>query len=175
MKIVNGKGKIGKNGKYIVSPLDRIESKKLIKVLFAEVESILTKKFGSVVFVDGEEKPKYNKTIEQANGYLFTPSISIDSQNFRTNRSAFINVDTGVNENGYGKNTIKRHFVISFELKGSVRLKFQKKWNKDSIIIKRYALADNMNDVLEEFKDFLANEYDNFFTGRMLKNLEQRR
>ena len=175
MKIINGHGKIGKDGKYIVSPLDRIESKKLIKTLFKEVESILTKKFGSVVLLKGKEKPEYNKFCKQSTGVIWTPLIAINSHNFLTNSNAFIHCSTGINENGYGKNTVKRDFVISFELKGMVRFKFQKKWDADSIIIKRYALADNMTDVLKEFEHFLANEYDNFFTGRMLKNLEQER
>ncbi len=174
MKIINGHGKIGKNGKYIVSPLDRKESKKHIKIMFEKVENILKEKFGKVIYSESQPKPYYWKTVEQAKGYLHTPSINIDSPNFRTNNQAFIHIDTGVNENGYNNEEVKRHFVISFELKGSIRYKYQKHWENDCVIIKKYILADNMVEALSEFENWLINNYDNFFTGRMQHNLSWR-
>lgn len=171
MILIDGKGKIGKDGKYIVSPHDRKISKRLIEVLFAQAQKILTNKFGSVIFLEGNEKPEYNKIIEQAGGCLFTPSIAINSPNFITNRQAFIHVDTGINVNGYNNKEFKRHYVISFELKGMVRYKYQKHWENDCTIIKKYVLADSLIDALAEFELWLTNEYDKFFVGRAKQNL----
>jgi len=169
--IINGTGKIGKDGKYIVSTHDRKISNRLIPLLFEETKRILTDKFGSVTLLEGEENPKYHHIVEQATGYLFTPPIAINSPNFITNRQAFIHVNTGINENGYNYTEVKRHYTISFELKGNVRYKFQKNWATDATIIKKYILADTLIDALAEFELWLTTEYDNFFTGRMKQNL----
>jgi hypothetical protein len=171
-KIINGHGSIDKvTGKYKVHPKDRIESKKIIKKMFADVERMLIEKFGKVNKMEGEETPKYNKFIEQATGYLFVPVQEFSGANFQsTNREAFIHIDTGVNENGYNNEEVKRHFVISFELKGKHRYKYQKRWENDCTIIKKYVLADNFEEVTAEFENWLKNSYDNFFTGRLLQN-----
>jgi len=173
MKIINGHGSIDKNGKYVTSPLDRVESKKIIKSMFAKVEKLLILKFGSVNFIEGKEKPEYDKFLESASVSIFTPSIHIDSKNFLTGRNAFIHVSTGINSSGYTKDVAKRHFVISFELNGKKRYKYGKSWN-DGTIIKKYVLADNEIDAISEFENWLSFEYDKFFTGRMLQNLSWR-
>ena len=177
-KIINGHGTIDKKtDKYIVHPKDRIESKKIIKKLFAEVKDILEAKFGKITVPDFDKKgnPEYVKSVEQASGYLFPPAVHIDSPNFRTGRKPFVYVKTGVCESGYTDKIVKRNFNISFELKGNVRYK-NYKWTKDrfndnGIIIKNFILADNYEDAIDEFTNWLSNEYDNFFTERMPQNL----
>ncbi len=175
MIIVNGHGSIKKGlfDKYVTSPLDRVESKKIINSMFKKVEELLILKFGSVNFIEGKEKPEYDKFLESASVNIFTPPIYIDSPNFLTGTGAFINVHTGINSSGYTKDIAKRHFVISFELKGKIRHKYQKNWN-DETIIKKYILADNELEAISKFENWLINEYGNFFTGRMLLNLTYR-
>lgn len=168
-RIVNGHGTIGKDGKYIVSPLDRKESSKLMKVLFAKVEKLLIEKFGSVVYYDERPKPYYWKLCEHAVGTLFTPPISINSKNFLTDGNAFISLEVGNCEAGYNDKEFKKHFNISFELSGQRRFKFEKRWD-GATIIKKFVLADNLDEAIAEFEQWLKNDYDKFFTGRMLQN-----
>lgn len=165
--IINGHGTIGTDGKYIISPLDRGESKTIIGKFYKAVAKIIADKFGSV---STYEEPNYNKMLEQAGAILLTPTITIQSPNFCTNKNVLVFVKTGINRNGYGENTVKRHFTISFDVDGIVRYKFQKKWEQGTIINK-YTLADNMQDCLDEFKSWLNNEYSNFIKNRVPKNL----
>ena len=167
MKIINGYGKIVK-GKYIANKKDQIETMTLIKEMEEIVKSIVIKKFGSVTKL----KPTtYWTLLQQTTAYLFAPPISINSSNFITNREASVFVSIGHNSNGYSTHIAKRFFTISFELKGNVRYKYQKNWNNDCTILKKYILADNIGDAIKEFDAWINNDYDKFFTGRMLKNL----
>jgi hypothetical protein len=170
MKVVNGYGSI-ENGKYKVHPKDRVESKRLIKNLQSEVEKILEAKFKEVRFIDDNKEPKYCKLVEYASGCLFVPIQPFSGPNFQSSHSeAFISVQTGTNTNGYNDKEAKRYFVISFQLKGKMRYKHQKRWERDCVIIKKYILADNLEEVINEFKFWVNNQYDNFFTTRLLQN-----
>ena len=60
--------------------------------------------------------------------------------------------------------------MISFELKGKIRYKFQKNWNEGTIL-KKYCLADNGVDAVIEFQEFIEKEFDKFFINRVPKNL----
>lgn len=170
MKVVNGYGSI-ENGKYKVHPKDRVETKRVIKELHKAVKHILTTKFKKVNFIKGKEEPEYCKIIEHSSGCMFVPIEPFAGANFQSNCSeAFINVQTGTNTNGYNDKEAKRHFNISFELKGKKRYKHQKKWENDCVIIKKYVLSDNLEDAVSEFKFWVNNQYDNFFTTRLLQN-----
>ena len=168
--IINGSGTIV-NDKYVPSSQDVEETKLLIKELERKVASIIRKKFGSVS-KEKNIRTKYCKYINQSTAYMWTPKIFINTKNYFTNNTAFVYATTGNNSSGYGDNEFKRHFNIAFELKGAVRYKFHKKWENDSIIIKKYILADNMQEAINKFQKWIDNDYDKFFAEIRVKNLE---
>lgn len=169
MKLVNGHGKI-ENGKYIANEADKAESITFMNEMDKRVKDILKKKFGR--FIQGKEyRPGYSDQLQQASSYLWTPVINLDTSNFRCSRSAFVHVETGNNANGYNQNEAKRFFVISFELNGSMRYKYQKRWF-DATIIKGYFLADNMEEVFRRFEKWLNDDYSRFMVNRVPLNLE---
>jgi len=166
MKIVNGNGKIVE-GKYIANRQDQLETMTLIKEMEKRVKSIVAKKIGNM----GKLKPtRYWALLQQVNAYLFTPTISVNGPNFLTNNHAAVFVSTGHNSNGYSNEIAKRFFTISFELTGNRRYKYQKNWQSGSTILKKYILADNMEDAIKEFENWIQNDYDKFFAIRVLQN-----
>lgn len=170
MKIVNGNGKIV-DGKYIANRQDQLETMALIKQIEKRVKAIVVKKFGGV----NKLKPtRYWALLQHATAYLFTPNISVNGANFLTNRQASVFVTTGHNSNGYNNTEFKRFFTISFELKGKLRYKYQKHWMDDCTILKKYILADNMEDAVNEFEKWVQTEYDKFFAIRVIQNLSYR-
>lgn len=169
--IVNGHGKINKEGKYIANRKDQLETMALIKDMEKKIKDIIIKKFGAV----NKLKPtRYWDYMQQATAYLFTPSISVNGPNFLTYREASVFVTTGHNSNGYNDKEFKRFFTISFELKGNFRYKYQKNWSTDCTLLKKHILADNMEDALKEFEQWISHEYDKFFAVRVLQNLSWR-
>jgi len=170
MKIINGHGKIV-DGKYVANRKDQLETMALIKDMEKKVSAIISKKFGNI----SKLKPtRYWALLQSATAYLFTPQISVNGPNFLTYRSASVFVSTGNNSNGYSNDISKRCFTISFELKGNLRYKYQKHWEKDCTILKKYILADNMEEAISEFEYWIENEYDKFFAIRVSKNLSYR-
>ncbi len=161
MEILNGYGTIDTiTGKYMVSKKDRIESKKLIRKFELEVSQILEEKFGSVIKND-EAPTSYCKFTEKSSSYLWSPNININTSNALTSRGAMVYVNTGINSNGYDGKIVKRHFVISFELKGLMRPKYHKNW-VEVTLLKTYILNDNWEDSFTEFKFWLNTKFDLF-------------
>lgn len=170
MKIINGHGKIV-DGKYVANRKDQLETMDLIKEMEKKVKNIVAKKLGNM---DKLKPTRYWALLQQATAYLFTPKISVNGPNFLTFRQASVFVSTGTNSNGYSADIAKRFFTISFELKGDMRYKYQKNWSKDATILKKYILADNMEDAVKEFENWIMNDYDKFFANRVIKNLSWR-
>ena len=167
MKIINGHGKIV-DGKYVANRKDQLETMTLIKEMEKRVKAIVTKKIGNMSKI----KPtRYWALLQQATAYLFTPAISVNGPNFLTFQQAAVFVTTGTNSNGYSTGVAKRFFTISFELTGKKRYKYQKNWQSGSTILKKYILADNMEDAIKEFENWIQNDYDKFFANRVPKNL----
>jgi hypothetical protein len=167
MKIINGNGKIV-DGKYVANRKDQLETMTLIKEMEKRVKAIVAKKLGKM----SKLKPtRYWALLQDATAYLFTPKISVNGPNFLTYKEAAVYVSTGHNSNGYSNEVSKRFFTISFELTGNRRYKHQKNWQSGSTILKKYILADNMEDAIKEFENWIQNDYDKFFANRVPKNL----
>jgi|688.fasta_scaffold1100502_1 hypothetical protein len=166
MKIVNGNGKIVE-GQYIANRQDQLETMALIKVMEQRVKSIIAKKIGKM---DKLKPTRYWALLQDATAYLFTPKISVNGPNFLTYKQAAVFVSTGHNSSGYSNEVAKRFFTISFELTGNRRYKHQKNWTEGATVLKKYILADSMEDAIKEFENWIQNDYDKFFAIRLLQN-----
>lgn len=74
-----------------------------------------------------------------------------------------VHINTGINSNGYDGKIVKRHFVVSFELKGMLRTKYHKNWDEGTLL-KTYILHDNWDETITEFKFWLNTKFDLFIS-----------